>query len=114
MNQLTLFDRGPRFKRFCQFHKQNPQVYKLFKHFASQARDRREHFGARMIGERLRWYTQIETTDADYKLNDHIWPYYARMLMLDEPERYADFFSTRDARFDATDEDLKDLMEGRI
>ncbi len=65
-----------------------------------------------MIGERIRWYTAVETTDDDFKINDHHWPYYARILMLSYPE-FGGFFEIRDARFDATDEELKRICPRR-
>lgn len=93
-----------RFKRFVDFHQKNPVVWRLFKAFAGQARKSgREYFGARQIGERIRWYTSIETTDEVYKLNDHYWPYYSRLLMLTDSS-FAGFFERRDQNFDATDE----------
>ena len=99
-----------RFQRFCEFHRDNPTVWALFKQFAYQARSTgRERFGARMIGERIRWYTLIETNSTDYKLNDHYWPYYARLLMLAD-DRFKGFFERRDTRFDATDEELRRLL----
>lgn len=94
-----------RYHRWKDFHNNNPQVYDLFVRFARQARDRerRQRFGARMIWERLRWYTQIETNDATaFKLNDHYPPYYARLLMLEHPDDFAEFFELRDSRFDVT------------
>jgi len=100
-----------RYDRFKAFHKANPQVYVLFVRFAEMARTkgRRPRFGARMIGERIRWYTAVETTSTDdYKINDHFWPYYARLLMLTRPE-FDGFFERRDARFDIDDATL--LME---
>ena len=99
---------GPRYRRFRKFHRENPRVFELFAHFAAQAKERgrREYFGARMIGERIRWYTAVEvTTEDEYKLNDHYWPYYARLLMLTD-ERFAGFFQRRDARFDVDDATL--------
>ena len=72
--QLELFtDTRPRFEAWKQFHAENPAVFALFRRFAEQALNSqgRKHFGARMIGERIRWYTAVETTDPEYKVNDH-------------------------------------------
>ena len=108
MTQLELFDKASRerFQRWAKFHRENPKVWILFRKFARQAHERgnRSHFGARMIGERIRWYTQVETNDPEYKVNDHHWPYYARLLMLLEPEQFIDFFELRLKRTDASAE----------
>lgn len=85
------------FTRWAEFHRANPQVFDLFRRFALEARrEHRGQFGARLIGERIRWYTQVETQSADgFKLNDHYWPYYARLLMAIHPEEFAKFFELR-------------------
>lgn len=101
---LPGLEQRQRFERFKQFHRDNPRVFELFKRFAESALEngRRRRFGARMIGERIRWYTAIETSDEEYKVNDHFWPYYARLLMLTD-DRFTDFFERRDNRFDVDD-----------
>lgn len=115
MKQATLFnlESRERFERWAAFHRANPGVYELFRRFAVQALEKggRRRFGARMIGERIRWYTAIETTDVDFKVNDHYWPYYARLLMLTE-ERFAGFFERRDTRFDVEDEEILEVAHG--
>ena len=115
-DQQTLFDDfeppcETRYERFKEFHRKNPQVYQLFLQFARQAVERRVRFGARMIWERIRWYTLIETTDAKYKLNDHFTAYYARLSMLEFPDTLGGFFEIRDSRFDTTEEQMvQDLL----
>ena len=101
--QRNLFGPG-RFERWLEFHRANPSVYELFRSFAMQAVNAgMRRLGARVIWERIRWYVHIETNTADeFKLNDHYTPYYARLLMLREPQ-LAGVFSRRDARFDVDD-----------
>lgn len=83
---------------FVVFHAENPQVYALFKKFAFQAINAgRTRFSARMILERIRWYSQVETTDPKFKLNDHHTPYYARLFMRDHPE-HGELFELRALR----------------
>lgn len=78
-----------------EFHAKNPHVWEMFKRYSLEAaRANRGKFGARLIWERMRWYMRFETTDKDYKLNDHHPPYYARWFMEQHPE-YAGFFETR-------------------
>lgn len=110
---LPRLENKQRLKMFAEFHRDNPQVFRLFRKFARQALESRpsRRFGARMIGERIRWYTTVETTDSDFKINDHHWPYYARMLMLAHRE-FADFFEIRSARFDATEKELLRVLDG--
>jgi len=114
VNQLALFQQKERFEAFKRFHEENPQVFALFLHFARQAKQagQRRRFGARMIAERIRWYTAVETASDDgYKLcNNHI-PYYARLIMLKFPE-FEGFFSRRDANFDVEDEELSKVGVG--
>lgn len=116
MPQLSLFhqpkpiDPESRFGRWLAFHRANPGVWRLFKRFAMEALNSgRNHFGGRLIGERIRWYTRIETTGEDYKVNDHYWPYYTRLLMLTD-NRFEHIFERRDKNFDTDDETL--LREG--
>jgi len=108
--QLGLFDPRPetlppRFAAFVQYHRDNPVIYQRFVQYAMEAhRAGRRGFGARMVGERIRWYLNVETRSVDgFKINDHHWPYYARLAMLEHTELDG-LFETRLARTDATDE----------
>jgi hypothetical protein len=86
--------------RFRAFHKANPNVYKLFRRFARQARDSgRTRWSARDIVHRIRWFVNIETVDAhsDFKINDHYSPYYARLLVKKNPS-FAGFFEMRELK----------------
>jgi hypothetical protein len=69
----------------------------MFCRFTRQAINAgRTRFGARMVWERMRWYTMIEAKDEafNFKLNDHYPPYYARLFMEENP-RYEGFFELR-------------------
>ncbi|MBD3674375.1 MAG: hypothetical protein HUJ26_12695 [Planctomycetaceae bacterium] len=109
--QATLFDVEETFpERFAQwlaFHRDNPQVWAWFKFYAGELQKHQQIGSARLIGERIRWETAVRVTrEADLpKLNDHHWPYYARLLMATD-ERFAGFFHTRDAKFDVDIETL--------
>jgi hypothetical protein len=52
------------------------------------------HFGARCIGEHLRYETALRERSGDWKLNDHRWPDFARLWLLKYPLRVG-FFETR-------------------
>lgn len=57
----------------------------------------RRHYGARRIGEWLRHETAAkEQPEADWKLNDHVWPDLARTYLMLYPERQG-FFELRES-----------------
>lgn len=104
-----------RFQAFVRFHLSNPDVWRLFKHYAAVAHEKRSGrpVGARMIFERIRWFTAVETTSADgFKLSNNHFPYYARLLMHTDA-RFVNYFETHDARFDASAADIADVAAGR-
>lgn len=85
-------------RAFRAFHAQNPQVYLVFKKFAEEVRSAgRRRFGVRAIGERMRWYTMIETRGDDFKINNNHQACYGRLLMLEDPF-YRQVFSRRVSR----------------
>lgn len=83
--------------KFDAFHAANPHIWALFLKFTREALlSKRKRFGARMIWERMRWYTTIEAkTSGDYRLNDHWPPFYARLFVQTYPQ-YEGFFQLRD------------------
>lgn len=90
--QLDLMG-GARERAFEEFHAANPRVWELFERFALElVRAGRRRIGARLIGERIRWECAIATTDAEFKVNDHHWPHYARMFA----EKHGNVFEFRD------------------
>ena len=107
-DQIGLFDGvdlSPQERAFLDYHRDNPEVYALFRRFTFKAISAgRTHMGARMVGERIRWYTQVETTDQDYKVNDHYWPFYVRVFEAEFPDRKG-FFSKRTAIADGMELD---------
>tara|TARA_R110002153_G_scaffold186178_1_gene339327 strand:+ start:1299 stop:1592 length:294 start_codon:yes stop_codon:yes gene_type:complete len=81
-------------EKFKDYHKQNPEVYKLFKQFAQQAKfSGKTHYSANSIFERIRWHVEVETLGDRFELNNNYRPYYARKLMIDYPETFAGFFA---------------------
>jgi hypothetical protein len=86
-------------QRFNQYHRDNPQVYELFKKFTFMA-IRRGHnrLSAWMIANRIRWETSIETFSVDeYKISNDYIALYARMFMSDYPE-YNGFFRIKEMK----------------
>lgn len=85
--------------KFNQYHRDNPQVYELFKRFTFMA-IRRGHnrLSAWMIANRIRWETSIETFSVDeYKISNDYIALYARMFMRDHPQ-YDGFFKTKEMK----------------
>ncbi len=86
---------------FTAYHSANPQVYAKMRQYALEAKAAgRTHFGINMIHERVRWYTNVEAVGDLWKLNNNYRPFYARLLMANEPE-LAGLFELRTAKADA-------------
>lgn len=80
------------------YHRENPQVYRLFQRFARELRVAgHQHGSAEQIVQRIRWeYAAIAPIDAaGFKFNDWYRARYARMLARDFPTEFGDFFSFR-------------------
>jgi len=85
--------------KFNQYHRDNPQVYELFKRFTFMAIKRgHNRLSAWMIANRIRWETSIETFSVDeYKISNDYIALYARMFMQDHPQ-YDGFFKTKEMK----------------
>ena len=88
---------------FEAFHKENPQVYELFRRFTFQAIDAgRKDFGAKAVMERIRWSSMVESSGEIYKLNNNYTAFYARMFM-DRHPLHEGLFHTRRSKADERD-----------
>lgn len=78
------------------FHKQHPRVWDLFVKFTLGRIDRGfKNYSARGIFQRIRWETEeAQTSEIEFKLNDHHSPFYARRFMRMYPQ-HDGFFRTR-------------------
>lgn len=78
-----------------EWHKKNPEVWKLFERFALEAVNRgRTKISHWLIINRIRWETSIITTGHDFKIsNDHI-AFYARLWIAKYP-MYAGLFTIK-------------------
>lgn len=85
------------------FHRENPEVWRLFCRFALRAAERDSDgaglrsYGARMIWERIRWEVNVEVRGIDgtrLRLNDHYIAYYSRAFLLRYPQ-HAGLFRPR-------------------
>ena len=87
-------------KRFEEFDRANPHVYRGLRDLALTARRKgRERGSIELFFAVMRWEHWITTDDpgSDFKLNDHYTSRFARKLMAQEPE-LAGFFETRELR----------------
>ena len=81
--------------RFNNFNRDNPEVYELFKRFTFQAINKgHTKLSAWMIANRIRWETQIETVNDDYKISNDYIALYSRKFMKDHP-KHDGFFKTK-------------------
>lgn len=72
---------------FWQFHAANPHVYGELLALARRARRRGvERLGIGMLFEVLRWRYALRTGGDDFRLNNNHRSYYARLIMLRNPE----------------------------
>jgi hypothetical protein len=82
--------------KWWEFHKDNPQIYQLLEKFTMQVIRRGfKNYSINAIFERIRWHTDIETTDPSFKLSNNHRAYYARYFHAQHPE-YSDFFRTKE------------------
>jgi hypothetical protein len=81
---------------FLRFHRAHPEIYRLLVEKARLIRNRGiRHYSMRTIWEVLRWHADLGRAEhEDYKLNDHYPPYYARLIMHQEPDLQG-FFELR-------------------
>ncbi len=71
-------------KEFEKFHLDNPKVYQLFCYFTQKVRTAGyTKYSAEAIFNQIRWYTTIETTGDEYKINNDYKAYYSRKYMND-------------------------------
>jgi len=72
---------------FLAFHQDNPHVYRELVALARQAHARGvRRIGMKMLFEVLRWNVALRTGGDDFKLNNNYTSYYARLIMLHEPD----------------------------
>lgn len=81
---------------FLAFHAANPHVYAELVLLARRARRRGvERIGIGMLFEVLRWRVALRTGGDEFKLNNNYRSYYARLIMLQEPDLVGAFETRR-------------------
>ena len=84
--------------KFNDWHRDNPQVYELFKQFAFEAISRgHKRLSAWLVVGRIRWETSIITHGDDYKISNDFIALYARKFMADYPQ-HEGFFVTKEMK----------------
>ncbi len=79
------------------FDHANPEVWSLFRSYTIEALRRgRRKIGSKMVWERIRWYTAVETNEESPKLNNNYTAYYARKFQQQYPG-WAHIFNTRES-----------------
>ena len=83
-------------KKWQEYHKENPHVYKLIEKFAFQVMDAGyQKYGMKALLERVRWHTMIDALDdAGFKISNNHAPYYARLFHKLNPD-FDGFFRTK-------------------
>ena len=98
LRMLSRFEMSALERDFWLFHYANPRVYELYKQFARKAIDRGyRRFSSDLLCHRIRWEVMLETTDPDFKINDHHTAYYARLWLIDHPNEVK-LFSLRNIK----------------
>lgn len=78
---------NPMLAKFWDFHKSNPMILALYRQYALTARrKKRGKYSIAVITEVIRWHVDIDTSGWEFKLANDLKAYYARLLMLYEPE----------------------------
>ena len=81
-------------KKFREFHDNNPRVWELLQRFTLEVINKGfKHYSVKAVFERIRWHTDVETSDPEFKLSNNHTAYYSRMFMDKYPE-HEGFFRT--------------------
>lgn len=81
-------------EKFEKHHQDHPEIYDLFERYALHAASVRKYYSAKAIFHRVRWHTQIEERNSEFKIDDGWISHYARKFLADHPE-HEGFFQTR-------------------
>jgi hypothetical protein len=96
-------------KSFLKFHESNPDIYDAFERFSREALKsglkRCSHW---LIVNRIRWYTDIETTGSKFKISNDYIALYARLLIHQFPE-FDGFFTLKKMKAYRRPKDWKDI-----
>jgi hypothetical protein len=95
MEQLAFQFNNPHIQKLFQYHAANPHIYEMFKRYTFEAtRSGYKHFGSQMIIEKIRWETGVVAQNSEFKIDNNMSPFYARLFM-DEFPQHSGLFRTR-------------------
>jgi len=93
MGKQITFLKEPMEVKFITFHRENRQVYKLYKKFALELIEAGQtKLGSKMIIEIIRYKTIIKTKGDFYKINNNYTCHYARLFITEYPEHKDRFY----------------------
>jgi hypothetical protein len=93
-NHAIFHDIEPHIREaFFTYHSDNPNVYRLFKKYSFQAKEKWSHFSGRDIMSRIRWDESI-VVNGEFKANNSYVSCLVRMLIIEHPI-FSDFFERR-------------------
>jgi hypothetical protein len=75
-------------ENFKKYHEENPDIYKMFCHYALKVAQKRKYYSAKAIFHRVRWETEFGDSNpqAEFKISDGWISHYARKFLSDHPE----------------------------
>ncbi len=83
--------------KFEKYHVENPGVYRLFTHYAFEAKNAGfTRYSAWAIMNRIRWHHDVNTPQkGEFKISNDYIAWYARKLMADCPLSFDGFFKVK-------------------
>jgi len=104
-SEMSLTTESKSEQAFWKFHEANPQVYELLTMYATAWRMRNPDVpvGIDLLYARIRWDFSVNTQKPpiDFKLSNNHKPYYARLIMVKEPQLKG-IFVTKKQKFQST------------
>ena len=79
--------------KFMAWHRNNPKVWEEFERLTLKAIKAGKKFGAKAIGEILRWQSEIGRNE-EFKGNNNFWSYYSKIFAIKYP-LHKDYFEFR-------------------
>lgn len=82
-------------ENFKRHDQDNPEIWALFEYYALGVAQKRPYYSAKAIFHRVRWHTEIEENNSDFKISDGWISHYARKFLAKYPEHEGFFRTTK-------------------
>jgi len=84
-------------EKFEKYHAKNPDVYRLFLHYAHEAKGAGfTQYSAWAIMNRIRWHHNVNSPQkSEFKISNDYIAWYARKAMADRPLSFKGFFKVK-------------------